>query len=334
MNPIFQRNRDAPVYHKDEYSTTLIHQKALAFLDDAAKNKDSPFFLAIAPIAPHSDYSLGIDIGGDPPIGIDISPPIAEDRYKNLFPDAIVPRTPNFNPETPSGADWIADLPRLSAQNISYNDHLYRQRLRALQSVDNIVAAVLDRLEAQGILDETYIFYSSDNGYHIGQHRLAPGKGCGFEEDINVPLVVRGPGVPKGKVVTRATSHTDLAPTWWQILGLPLREEFDGTPIPLTDAGIAELESSSRAKEHVQIEFWSKSNPQEYNNEAEVNSTYKGIRIVAEDYGFYYSVWCSGSHELYDMKVSRRSSILLLLLLLPSSPPECLTPRPSPIPRR
>ncbi|KAJ4304829.1 hypothetical protein N0V90_000357 [Kalmusia sp. IMI 367209] len=302
MNPIFQRNHSPPVLHKNEYSTDLIREKALGFLDDAIKNKGSPFFLVVAPIAPHSDYQAQIDIGGDPPIGVEISPPVVSEKYKDLFPEATVPRGPSFNPDTPSGVDWIAELPQLSPQNISYNDHLYRQRLRSLQSVDEIVKDVVEKLESNNILDNTYIFYSSDNGYHIGQHRLAPGKGCGFEEDINVPLIVRGPTVPAGKVVTRSTTHTDLAPTWWQILGIPLRDEFDGIPIPLTEKGLNELEGSKRAKEHIQIEFWSKDNPQEYNKETEVNSTYKGIRILGEDYGFYYAVWCTNSHELYDMK--------------------------------
>ncbi|KAK7178023.1 arylsulfatase [Paraphaeosphaeria sporulosa] len=302
MNPIFQRNKLPPIPHKSEYSTDLVRKKALGFLDDAIEKPDSPFFVAVAPIAPHSDYTVGLDIGGDPPIGVNITPPVASEKYRDLFQNASVPRGSNFNPDVPSGVDWIAELLQLSAENITYNDHLYRQRLRALQSVDEIVKDVVDKLDQAGILDNTYIFYSSDNGYHIGQHRLAPGKGCGFEEDINVPLVVRGPGVPAGKVITRSTTHTDLAPTWWQILGIPLREEFDGIAIPLTESGIAELEESKRAKEHIQIEFWSKSNPQEYNKETEVNSTYKAIRIVGEDYGFYYAVWCSNSHELYDMK--------------------------------
>ena len=75
--------------------------------------------------------------------------------------------------------------------------HFYRQRLRALQGVDEIVEGVIKRLEDHGILDSTYVIFSSDNGYHIGQHRLQPGKECGYEEDINIPLIIRGPGVPK-----------------------------------------------------------------------------------------------------------------------------------------
>jgi arylsulfatase A-like enzyme len=146
-------------------------------------------------------------------------------------------------------------LPVLSAENITYNDHLYRQRLRSLQAVDEIVEAVVRKLEHYGILDNTYIIYSSDNGFHIGQHRLPPGKGCGFEEDINVPLIVRGPGVHAGKEVNFATNHVDLAPTFFDIMGVLLRGDFDGVPVLLTEKGISALEESGKADEHVQIEF-------------------------------------------------------------------------------
>jgi arylsulfatase A-like enzyme len=304
MNPAFQRNQDRPVFHTNNLSTDLIHGKSVAFIEAAAQNPDAPFFLTIAPIAPHSDYVLNLDVGGDPGIGVDISPPVPADRHKDLFPNATVPRGPSFNPDVPSGVDWIYGAPQLSAENITYNDHLYRQRLRSLQAVDEMVDGVFKKLIELDILDNTYVFYTSDNGYHMGQHRLPPGKGCGFEEDINVPMMVRGPGVPVNKTVKFATNHIDLAPTWWDIFGIPLREDFDGVPVPLTDEGISTLEESGAASEHVQVEFWLKPNPSEYNNEGIVNNTYKGVRIVGEDYGWYYSVWCSGSHELYDMTVS------------------------------
>jgi hypothetical protein len=162
---------------------------------------------------------------------------------------------------------------------------------------------VIQKLEDYGILDDTYIFYSSDKGYHIGQHRLPPDKGYGFGEDINVPLIVRGPGVPSGKKVTFATNHVDPAPTFFDIMSMPWREDYDGVPVPLTEEGICALEESGKAAEHVQIEFWMLKNPSEYNIEGETNNTYKGVRIVGEGYGWYYSVWCRGSHELYDMPV-------------------------------
>ena len=95
----------------------------------------------------------------------------------------------------PSGANWVLDLPKQTEENEDYNDHLYRQRLRALQAVDELVNELFERLHEKDLLKNTYVVYSSDNGYHIGQHRLQPGKSCGYEEDVNIPLIVRGPGI-------------------------------------------------------------------------------------------------------------------------------------------
>ena len=114
---------------------------------------------------------------------------------------------------------------------------------------------LISRLEGSGILDNTFIVYSSDNGFHIGQHRLQPGKSCGYEEDIHIPLIIRGPGVPKGYTTDIVTTHTDLAPTFFELLGIPLRDEFDGRPIPTTEAGIEKARERAR-HEHANVEYW------------------------------------------------------------------------------
>jgi hypothetical protein len=194
-----------------------------------------------------------------------------------------------------------------------------------------MVEQVFDRLEQAGILNNTYVFYSSDNGYHIGQHRLQPGKKCGYEEDINVPLIVRGPGVPEGATVDIPTSHVDLAPTFLDILGIVARDDFDGSPIPLSAEGIARsLSSTTESREHVQVEFWNDNDPNEWNSFSRkltirnnsclqrkvqvpdrsiahggINNTYKALRLIGDTYNLYYSVWCTNEHELYDMAVSK-----------------------------
>lgn len=123
-----------------------------------------------------------------------------------------------------------------------------------MQAVDELIEGTVARLEALGVLDNTYIIYSSDNGFHIGQHRLQPGKECGYEEDINVPLVIRGPGVPKNTVTDVVTTHTDIAPTVFEILGLRKRDDFDGAAIPLTDSGLAH--AAVHRHEHINVEYW------------------------------------------------------------------------------
>ncbi|KAK8212924.1 hypothetical protein M8818_003089 [Zalaria obscura] len=301
LNASFQRNQDPPVSHEGEYSTDVLASKAYGFLDDAIA-AEKPFFLTIAPSAPHSNVKFEQDFfhGNVSGHTIKTSPPIAAERHKHLFKDAVVPRTPNFNPDKPSGVSWISELPQQSEENIDFNDEFYRKRLQALQAVDEIVEQVITRLDKAGILDNTYVFYSSDNGYHIGQHRLQPGKECGFEEDINVPLIVRGPGVAKGQVSDMVTSHTDLAPTFLSLAGGRIRDDFDGAAIPITSTQL--LEAKETRREHVNIEYWGFALGEgDFGAGFKWNNTYKGLRLIGDDYNFYYSVWCSGEHELYDL---------------------------------
>ena len=77
-------------------------------------------------------------------------------------------------------------------------EELHRKRLQSMLAVDDMVGDLVEALRESGELDNTYIFFTSDNGFHLGQHRLDAGKWTAYEEDIRVPLLVRGPGVPEG----------------------------------------------------------------------------------------------------------------------------------------
>lgn len=89
----------------------------------------------------------------------------------------------------------------------------------------------------------------------MGQHRLQPGKTCAFEEDVNVPFLIRGPDVPKNHVVDFVTSHTDIAATILDLMDIPLRDDFDGVPMPLTLSAM-EKAAVLPAHDHITIEFW------------------------------------------------------------------------------
>ncbi|GAD92379.1 hypothetical protein AN8341.2 [Paecilomyces variotii No. 5] len=294
LNSTYQRNHDPPVSYEGRHTADVIEEKALGFLDDGISG-DRPFFVAIAPVTPHSNI--------DQEETLKMTAPIPAERHQHLFKDVKVPRTEHFNPDTPSGVNWISRLPKQNQSNVDYNDHFYRQRLRALQTVDELVDGVVKRLEASGKLDNTYMVYTSDNGYHIGQHRLQPGKECGFEEDIRVPLFIRGPGIPENHVEDAVTTHIDLAPTLFEIAGIEQRDDFDGTPIPLGE------DSVGLRHEHVTVEYWGLAIPEgEYNdfgpNNPSIitNNTYKALRIIGDEYDLYYSVWCSNEHQLYDLR--------------------------------
>ncbi len=164
-NAKMTRNGQVPVSYEGQYSPDVIAEKAYGYLYEATSHEE-PWMLTVAPIAPHADFAFGA--GGKEHVS-DI--PGYAKRHAHLFKDYKVPRTPNFNPETHDGVSWMRDLPRLNDSVIEYNDEFARARLRALQSVDEMVEQLTTILEEKEMLGNTYIFFTSDNGFHISQHR-------------------------------------------------------------------------------------------------------------------------------------------------------------------
>lgn len=154
----------------------------------------------------------------------------------------------------PGTASYFKDLPKLSASQVQYLDNFQRRRLQSLQAVDDLVDDIFNALQDYPqVLANTYIIYTADNGFHLGQHRLPAGKTCGIEEDVNVPFIIRGPGIAKNKTLNLPSSHTDVAPTFLKLAGIPLRDEFDGLPIPVRSA---DQTADATKTEHVSIEYW------------------------------------------------------------------------------
>lgn len=91
----------------------------------------------------------------------------------------------------------MRETPAMSAQKIAFVDLLHRRRLQTLLSVDDSIARIFHTLQSLGIEDETYIFFTSDHGYHLGQFGQVKGKSMPFESDIRVPFYLRGPIIPK-----------------------------------------------------------------------------------------------------------------------------------------
>jgi hypothetical protein len=98
MNSTFQKDTETPVSHEGEYVTDVMAKKAYGLLDDAVKAANKrPFFLTIAPSAPHANIQMN-GSALDPGHTFEFSAPIPAERHKNLFKDVSVPRTANFNP--------------------------------------------------------------------------------------------------------------------------------------------------------------------------------------------------------------------------------------------
>ncbi|KAL1889155.1 hypothetical protein Sste5346_009104 [Sporothrix stenoceras] len=306
-NAHFTLNAQPPRRYKGQYSPDVTAQKAYGFLEKAiAQSDERPFFVGIAPIASHGHMTQ---------YPFKAEPPMYADRHAHLFKDYAIPRTDNFNPpeDENTGVSWVARLPRLNDTVLAYNDEYQRCRLRSLQSVDEMVDEIVHRLEQSGLLDNTYIFYTTDNGYHISQHRMHPGKTCGFETDINVPMIVRGPGVERNHRSLAVTSHLDITPTIMSLAGAPARKQYDGSIMPIHPM-VGNNVPSYIKKEHVGIEYWGLGGPEgKYGYKGNwgrldgekgsfINNTFKSIRLIGDGYNLYYSVWCTNEVELYDMR--------------------------------
>jgi arylsulfatase A-like enzyme len=156
-------------------------------------------------------------------------PYVPAPRDAQAFLGVQAPRPPSFDEVDVSDKPrWVSALPPLTQRQIEDMDRIFAMRLRAMLSVQDLVGGIVDALTAAGKLDDTYIFFTSDNGYHFGEHRLLPGKQTPYEEDLRVPLLVRGPGVPRGVTLPHLVGNVDFAPTFLDLAGLPGRDDFDG----------------------------------------------------------------------------------------------------------
>jgi len=214
-------NEDGTIVHYGrepaDYSTDVVAAKATDFVDRMAAAGD-PFFLYIAPYAPHG-------------------PSTPASRHAEAFANERVPRVPSFDEADVSDKpSWVQALPALNEDQIALIDDRYQRRLRSLLAVDEMVASLVDTLGAAGVLDNTYIVFTSDNGYHLGEHGIPLGKQSPYDESIRVPLIVRGPGVPAGAVVDSFALNVDLAPTFAELASASPANVVDGRSlVPLLE---------------------------------------------------------------------------------------------------
>src|SRR5262249_32788550 len=135
----------------EEYGTDVGTRRAVDFLARAEQHDDQPFFLFRAASAPHAD-------------GVPNGPATAAPRHQGMFQGAMAPRTPSFNEADVSDKPPpIRDLPLLTERQIAEIDSEYQTRIESLQAVDEAIDTLVDALAEHGELDNTYIFFTTDN---------------------------------------------------------------------------------------------------------------------------------------------------------------------------
>jgi len=203
-----------------DYSTDVLREKARAFIAGAAA-RGQPFFLYLAPKAPHGPFT----------------PAPRHDGMFSLLPPW---RPPSYNePDVADKPAWLQSTPPLSDAQQAALDAVRIKQLEMLQAVDELIGGnpaygiegIMDALRAADVLDRTMVVYFSDNGWHWGEHRTSA-KNKPYEESIRSPLVIRYPALaPLPRTETRFALNIDLCATFAELAGVTPPIIQDGTSL-------------------------------------------------------------------------------------------------------
>ena len=253
---------------KDEdYETDIYADKLIDFISQ--NNGQAPFFAYLAPLAPHV-------------------PTIPAVRHQDLFAGALAPRIPSFNETDVSDKPKrIRLLKPLDDGDIAAIDHLYQSRLECMLAVDELIGRMFEALRKVSQLDNTYIFFTSDNGFHLGEHRIPIGKDTPYDEATNVPFIARGPGINKKCFNTLFAQNIDIAPTLAELAGAKLPSFVDGKSLVPTFTH--DKKALAGWKREALIEHWT-------NNEGNQPNF-----IALRTSSYLYVEHDSGEFELYDI---------------------------------
>jgi len=189
--------------------TDWLSDRAEAFIEDQ-RGSSQPFYMHIAPLDTHEPLSI---------------PP----RHTAAYPGQRAPRPPSFDEADLSDKPaWVRGEPPVNDRRAAEYDQLHVTRMQSALTLEDLCRNVIDALERTDQLGDTYLVFMSDNGYHMGLHRMRSPKGSPYVESQGVPFVVRGPGVPPGTSFDRLVANIDVAPTMLDLAGVEVPSWMDG----------------------------------------------------------------------------------------------------------
>ncbi|MQW75578.1 sulfatase-like hydrolase/transferase [Nocardioides sp. dk4132] len=234
----FTVNHDGRLERVRRYSTDALTGFATRLIGQASRQRrtrGTPFYLWLNYVAPHAGGPIESDdpLTRHPRHRDRLTTTVPAPRHRNDFRGVALPAKPNMferdlrdkrNPATRRPAGW-------SRLDKSLVREQHQQRLEALQAVDEGVAKVIRRLRATGQLRRTVVVYASDNGWGVGEHNIV-GKHQPYAEHSGIPLLMAGPGVPRGLRTRLLVTNPDVAATIAALAGAqPRRRELDGIDV-------------------------------------------------------------------------------------------------------
>ena len=268
----------APEPHGDrnrDYLTDVLRNKALNIIRTTPR--DTPLFLYFAPKAPHG-------------------PSTPARRHVGDFANAPLDRSGSFNEADIADKPAYMQRPLLDDAEIAELRGRNRARLESLLAVDEAIAAIVNALQQTGRLANAYLFFVTDNGFLLGQHRRTA-KGVPYEEAIRMSMLARGPGIPAGATNDAIVANTDLAPTIAALAGVDPPDFVDGRSLVPT------FDGSGSGRQALLVEFFAGA---DRDPEEEVSlladktavPPYRAIRTTNRIYVEYPS---TAERELYDL---------------------------------
>lgn len=175
--------------------------KAIEFIESARE----PWFTTLAFNNPHNPYTPS---------------PTHEDKYSSTS----MPSKPSYDHYDPGKPDYYNPKTGLNNQEKSQILTTWRGKMEETMDIDDAVGRICAAVD----FEETYVFFITDNGYMLGEHRMFS-KGAPYEEAVRLPFFIRGPGTRQNATSELLVSSMDIAPTMLEIAGLdPLEYGMDG----------------------------------------------------------------------------------------------------------
>ena len=201
------------------YETDVLSR--IAYEELIGTSPEQPFYLQLDYTAPHGDFRR--------PAGPEPAP-----RHYTLFDGSPFPhdRSQGFNEGNVNDKPrFIREAPYLSLNDIHTYRVYYQKALASLRAIDDGVKTVLDTLGSQHRLRNTYVIFTSDNGFFYGEHRLTGGKFLAYEPATHLPLLMRGPGIKPGTSTGQLAGNIDIAPTILELANVTPDKSIDGTSL-------------------------------------------------------------------------------------------------------